>query len=461
MFGKLLKLIIFSRFSKWGLATLIAASILASAIFIRSVTLGAHSTTPSYYSIAYITALYILFSYIGGFTLMKADLDYLFTLPIDRKKLGIALYISSLIIYLIIIIYLSIFSYNSGLLLISPLLGVSLVSLNLTLQEMRTSHKVLILTVIALWFISPLIGFKYSPTSSIFGHFYESLSVTLPYTALLTFTSIRKVGNYDQILMKKISRTSGIVKHSISFNTSTPLRTILQLKLTYFPLVGRAGFYTPSGSYSMRVIRMSGIVIVTSVLGIAYFIVFRYGLMVSSEFVYTGLSIATTYIAVFSVLFVGMSNLMSERIWLTIPSIGYKFFKYMIVASGVQSFIIILPFGIVDLILSIWNPLFLNVGISLLFYIPLSCMLYTYLLAMVNPLQLKDEFNPVNVEFRGRSFLIALIFVIILMPLFLIIYAPLFFAGIAIAVLAITITYLLRDKMILKVVNKMTEAGYI
>ncbi|MEM3951193.1 hypothetical protein, partial [Saccharolobus sp.] len=66
-----------------------------------------------------------------------------------------------------------------------------------------------------------------------------------------------------------------------------------------------------------------------------------------------------------------------------------------------------------------------------------------------------------NVEFRERSFLIALIFVIILMPLFLIIYAPLFFAGIAIAVLAIIITYLLRDKMILKVVNKMTEAGYI
>ncbi|MEM0373290.1 MAG: hypothetical protein QXO96_01910, partial [Sulfolobales archaeon] len=367
MFGKLLKLIIFSRFSKWGLAIMVAVTIFFLVMSLLPLAIsGIQSAVPSYYSVIYITAFYILFSYISGFTLMKADLDYLFTLPIDRKRLGIALYISNLIIYLIFISYLSSFSYNLGALYISPILGISLVSLNLALQEIRTSYKVLVLAAIALWFLSPLLGFEYSPTSSIFGHFYESLSVTLPYTALLTLLSIRKAGNYDQILMKRVSRTSGVESHSISFNTSNLLRAILQLKLTYFPLVGRASFYTASGSYSMRIMRMSRVVIATSALGAVYFIGFRYALAIFGSASNAGLTVAVTYIALFSILLVGMSNLMSERLWLTVPSVGYKFFRYVIIASGVQSFIISLPFGIASLILAIWNPLFLNAGSSLL-----------------------------------------------------------------------------------------------
>ncbi|MEM1627080.1 MAG: hypothetical protein QXV69_07395 [Sulfolobaceae archaeon] len=462
MFGKLLKLIIFSRFSKWGLAIMVAVTIFFLVMSLLPLAIsGIQSAVPSYYSVIYITAFYILFSYISGFTLMKADLDYLFTLPIDRKRLGIALYISNLIIYLIFISYLSSFSYNLGALYISPILGISLVSLNLALQEIRTSYKVLVLAAIALWFLSPLLGFEYSPTSSIFGHFYESLSVTLPYTALLTLLSIRKAGNYDQILMKRVSRTSGVESHSISFNTSNLLRAILQLKLTYFPLVGRASFYTASGSYSMRIIRMSRVVIATSALGAVYFIGFRYALAIFGSASNAGLTVAVTYIALFSILLVGMSNLMSERLWLTVPSVGYKFFRYVIIASGVQSFIISLPFGIASLILSIWNPLFLNAGISLLFYSPLSCMLSTYLLAMVMPVQLRDEFNPINVEIRGRSFLVGIIFGGTYVPIVLMIFAPLFIVGIVIILLALIITYLLRDKMIFKVINIMTEAGYV
>jgi hypothetical protein len=458
MFGKLLKLIVFSRFSKGGLVVLISITIL---ILIIGILNSGYSNISSYYSIIYITALYVLFSYISGFTLMKADLDYLFTLPMERRKLGIALYISNLIIYLIFISYLTSFSYNLGLLFLSPLLGISAASLNLVLQELRTSYKVLILIIIALWFLSPLLGFEYSPTSSIFGHLYESASVTLPYTALLTFISIRKIGNYDQILMKRVSKTSGIENYSISFTTSNPLRAILQLKLTYFPLIGRFGFYTYSGSYSMRVIRISRIIIIMSSLGVIYFISVRYGMMMFDRFVYVALPIVTSYIAVFLISFVGMSNLMSERIWLTIPSVGYKFFRYLIFASGVQGFIIVLPFGIANLVLSLWNPTFLDAGISLLFYIPLSCMLYIYLLAMVNPLQLRDEFNPVNIEIRGRSFMVGIIVGIIYLPTLLMIYFPPIFTLVSILILVLIIVYLLRDKMIMKLVNKLTEAGYI
>ncbi|MEM0374603.1 MAG: hypothetical protein QXO96_08665, partial [Sulfolobales archaeon] len=91
----------------------------------------------------------------------------------------------------------------------------------------------------------------------------------------------------------------------------------------------------------------------------------------------------------------------------------------------------------------------------------LSCMLSTYLLAMVMPVQLRDEFNTINVEIRGRSFLVGIIFGGTYVPIVLMIFAPLFIVGIVIILLALIITYLLRDKMIFKVINIMTEAGYV
>ncbi|BFI76965.1 hypothetical protein [Sulfurisphaera ohwakuensis] len=462
MLSKLVRLILFSRFSKGGLIALIVITVLISLYsIIPTISKGIHSALPSYYSIVYITAFYILFAYISGFTLMKADLDYLFTLPIDRKKLGIALYISNLIIYLVFIVYLTSFSYNSGLLIISPLLGISLLSLNLTLQEVRTSYKILIIVVVALWLLSPLFGFEYSPTSAAFGYLYESLSVTLPYTVILTIISIRKIGNYDQILMKKVSRTSGIVEHPISFTTSSPFKAILQLKLTYFSVTGRTGFYTFSGNYSMKVVKMNWIILITSALAVVYFIVFRYLLLTSIESLNAGVSIVTSYIAIFSTLFVSMSNLMNERLWLTVPSIGYKFFRYLMIATGVQSLIINIPFAISSFVLSVWNPVFLKIGIALLLYTPLVCMLYTYLLALTIPMQLKDEFNPINIEIRGKNFLMGFVFGIVVIPILFVIFASLLILGISVLILAILSVYLLQDKMISRVISKMTEAGYV
>ncbi|QIW24478.1 hypothetical protein EWF20_10155 [Sulfolobus sp. S-194] len=88
-------------------------------------------------------------------------------------------------------------------------------------------------------------------------------------------------------------------------------------------------------------------------------------------------------------------------------------------------------------------------------------MLYSYLLASTVPIQLKDEFNPINVEIKGRNFLVGFVFGIIVIPIIFAIFAPLLVLGISILVLAVLSIYLLQEKMISKVINRMAEAGYV
>ena len=78
---------------------------------------------PLYYSLGYIAAIYALFSSLGGFAITKADVDYLFTLPVDRKTLGTALFLSHLVISALLMAFLASFSYNVYLTAVSPLLG--------------------------------------------------------------------------------------------------------------------------------------------------------------------------------------------------------------------------------------------------------------------------------------------------------------------------------------------------
>ena len=95
MLLKLLKVIIFTRVSKTVFLILLGLSLFDLSVFLSISILLKHVQpllSPKL-SIIYVTGLYLLFSFFP-FNILKADIDYLFTSPIDRKELGIALYLS-------------------------------------------------------------------------------------------------------------------------------------------------------------------------------------------------------------------------------------------------------------------------------------------------------------------------------------------------------------------------------
>ena len=127
--GKLVKFIILSRVSKGGLIALVGFTVYLTVIDLVLFEGVTHSylKVPLYLSLGYTVAVYALFSFIfsslGGFVITKADVDYLFTLPIDRKTLGTALFLSYLVISALLMAFLASLTYNVYLTAVSPLLG--------------------------------------------------------------------------------------------------------------------------------------------------------------------------------------------------------------------------------------------------------------------------------------------------------------------------------------------------
>ena len=465
MLGKLVKFIILSRVSKGGLALLImftAIAVVSDVGLYEAEAYGHMHFYPLYYSLGYLTAYYVLFALIGGIVVMKADLDYLFTLPIDRKLLSLALFISNLILFALFMAFIATFSFNAYLFFVSPLLGLSLVSLNVLLRDVKVLYKVLTATVIALWFISPIWGFPFSPTSAAIGYFPTSLAITLAYTVFLTYLALKRLENYEQLVVRSVTEAPAVERYVTSFGPSTPLRTFLKLKLTYLPFTGRIGsFGGAQARYFARAIRMRTIFAVFVTLAAIYYSVVRDFLVSSPSMSVTGVSIVIAYATVFGY-GTGVSNLMVERAWLTVPYLGSRFLKYLVLSVWVQVTVLLIPIAAANFMLSVYNPLFLYAGLSILVDAPLISAFTAYLQAAVLPIQLKDELTPLNAEMRARS---AITVVVFMVPFYLEFYG-LFTQSLLVILgaglgMAVVLAFLTQDNMSRRVINKMTEMGYV
>ena len=465
MLGKLVKFIILSRVSKGGLALLImftAIAVVSDVGLYEAEALGHMHFYPLYYSLGYLTAYYVLFALLGGMTITKADLDYLFTLPIDRKLLSVALFVSNLILFAMFMAFIAVFSFNAYLFFVSPLLGVSLVSLNVLLRDVKILYKALTAVAIALWFVSPIWGFPFSPTSAAIGYFPTSLAVTVAYTALLTYLALKKLENYEQLVVRSVTEAPAVEKYVTTFGPSTPLRTFLKLKMTYLPFAGRMGsFGSAQARYFARAIRMRTMLIVFVALAVAYYLVFRDLLVSSPDVAISGVSIAIAYATVFGYT-LGVSNLMIERAWLTVPYLGSRFLKYLVLSVWVQVAVLLLPIAVANFALSLYNPLFLYAGLSMLVDAPLISAFIAYLQAAVLPMQLKDELTPLNAEMRARSAVAVFVFMV---PFYLEFFGTftqslLIILGTGLG-MAVVLALLTQDSTSRKVINRMTEMGYV
>ena len=464
MLGKLVKFIILSRVSKGGLILLSifsVAGVLIDFSLYEAEAYGHLHLYPLSYSLGYMTAFYALIALFGGMSAMRPDLDYLFTLPVDRKLLSLALFISNTILMSFLMTFLTTFSFNAYLFFVSPLLGVSLVSLNVMLREVRALHKALIVTLIALWFLSPIWGFPFSPTSAALGYLPNSLAVTAVYTAILTYLALKRLENYDLIVVRSLTANPEVVEQTVTFGPSTPLRAFIKLRLAYLSFSGRMRY---AGVHAGRLIRPAGMMPALSasaLLAVIYYIIFKTLSASNVNSVESGISIAvvsTTGIG--SIL--GVSNLTTERAWLTVPYLGPKFIRYLSLGAWVQTITLFLPIAIANLALSIYNPLFLYAGLIILVDVPVISAFSVYLQAVILPIQLKDELTLLNSELRVRNSISSFFsLALYILEMFVVQWQSLTLVlgmGLGMALLLVLLT---RDELARKVINQMTEMGYV
>mgnify|MGYP001772964173 CR=1 FL=1 len=463
MLGKLVKFIILSRVSEGGLIALFgftAYIMVVDLVFFEVVRSGILKV-PLYYSLGYTAAIYALFSFFGGLTVTKADLDYLFTLPIDRKTLGFALYLSGLTLSLLVMSLLVSFSFNVYLFLVSPLLGVSMVSLGQSLQALRPDLRALVVVAVAVWLVSPVWGFPYSPTSVAMGDLVQGLAVGSVYTGILVFTAVRVLGNYEQLIIRHLVSTQAEGKESAPLTGPTPLSTFLKLRLTYLPISGQLRLSWTSGDNTARVVRMRTMVFASSVVAVVYYFVFRFLEGVNQGILVPGVIIAVSYVSALGLL-VGFSSLSTERSWLTVPYLGTKFLKYLVVGTWVQVIVLLLPVSVANFLLSPFNPMFLYVGLNAALVVPLVSALITYIQAATQPIQLRDEATPINVEYSARNsvpVLVAYALISLEITSVVALSLPIVLGtGLTVTVL---LAWLMRDHVVRKVIDKMTEMGYV
>ena len=473
MLGKLVWFVVITRVSKVGLAILVSLTAVMVALGVLGALQGSSTAyqvqqSARVYAVGYLTFAYALLASVAGFVVLKADLDYLFTLPLDRKTLGTALYLANLVLYSLLIAYMTSFSFSAGLSVISPILGLSLASLSVVLAGMKLWVRGLVVAGVVAWFLSALLGFPYSPASIAYGHVGESLGVTLGYTAVLTYLAVRRLGHYDQLLMRTLSRSSGEVKDVLTFSPSSPLTTFLKLKLAYLALTGRFGFYSGSGEYRSATVKISTAVLFSSALAVVYSAIV-FALKGSGEQLTEAVVMsAHIYVLAVTALSLTMSGLMVERAWLLFPTFGHKFLRYVALGTALQALVLASPFAVADLVLStLLGPstqlgsLLLKGAISNAALTPLVTALSLYVLAVTLPVQLRDEVNPVNIEVGGRSFLFGMWFMIPTVAAIAVLLGPLYVSAIVTAVTAVLVAVVLSDRMVAKAVKDMVERGYV
>lgn len=475
MLAKLLKFVLFTRISKGGLIAIILSIIFFT---LSRLTFGQSSQGPPLVGILVTTVILLLLLSLGGAMILKSDLDYLYTLPIDRWKIGLALYFSSIILSLLFIYFVVFSSLVSSIPLGSILpgvvdlltLGVGIVSLSIVMQEMSTKAKVGIISLLGLWLISPAIGFQYSPTSIYLGKVYEGLLSSLALSVIAVYYAVKNLGRFDEIIAHKVSRTSRDVSSIVSFDSSSPFMVMLKFRLSYLTLSTR---YGGLGYYSVRyrVARVLSVILVVTIIAIIYFFAMYFAIIRSpkSEITFVASFLSTIYILVLSFAFIGLGNVISERLWLGYMALGEKFLMYFLASIGLQSLVIMSPLIISNAVLGIViDKTFLFSSLFLLSSIPSYAVLSTYIILKTNPMQARGDYEMTNVQLTPKMFLsgMGIGFASVIYANEFTLY---FFVSSAIAIYSIIINFiiilcillLLRGNRGIKLISELTERNYI
>ncbi|MGC9105015.1 MAG: hypothetical protein ACP5HQ_01115 [Thermoprotei archaeon] len=478
MLGSLVKFVVLSRTSKAGLVLLVsvtAVSLLVSGAFDAFVSnppathpqlasrdlQGYYSWTR--YSVLYMAFIFTLFGYLVRVVILKSDLDYLFTLPIDRKEISLALLVSNSILFSFLVGYLVVVTLNVYAFLVAPLLGLAMSSLSLATYELSGKYRLPLFALVGLWLASPYFGFPFSPLSVLLGDVIPSLASAAAFAAVSLAAALKSVGNLDLALMKSISEEPERETEPVDLvSASSPSLSVLKMKLSYVGFAGRYALYAQTVSVVARTVSFRRVMTVLVAVGLAYFALLV-GIGENADATQLAETLASVYAYTFVLTASGASTITLERMWPTFPALGARYYRLVVLASIVQGLILISPIALAQ---ASFDALFYREGVlptlvAYYVYVPPALGVGILVFSYLTPMQVREGGMAVNAEIRASNFVSGLLTGLLFIPLAVYIYVPpwvmVALSLILLAVLALS----LREEHLYKLVERMTEKGYV
>lgn len=467
---KLIKLLIVSRFSR-PLIVVMFFVLVYSIMMSVLVPPEAMQMGPfwSYYMIG-ITAFFLaLMTMMGGVAIMKSDLDYLFTLPLNRRELTVSLYITQFlatgISYLLIFGYVFAFlggSVTTKLLIAGDmvLIGLLQTSISIIAFRLETKYKAILAAGISLYGVLPILGLNYSYTSVFTGNVLFGTIVIVILNVIFNYISLRELRTIELGFTKVTSmRSSAEYKSTERFAGLTQRAAIFRRYLTEFSLTGR---FNMGGSVSVRVsrIRLRTLLIPMTAIAIIYAylaILFNPsdgspGVAPVLTMMYLGIFIPMFFPEVFS----------HERAWLAFSSMSAKnYWTYVVYAKMFQTLVMMIPFIAVNVYLFLSGvTATLNVIVFLTTVIPTSPAISLFFSGKFAPMQVIDmETLPSEFSLRQMATLLPVLLfsvtaIISIISIWIALICGAFFIVFAILVMS-------SGKRWNRLVFRLTERGFV
>ncbi len=421
MLAKLVKFVVFTRFSK-PLLGLIAFFLVYGSV-VRGVTQGSEATTVfSYYAIGASIFLIIMSLLLGGLFVMKSDRDYLLTLPLSRRDLSISLFTAQFIGSGITIVFMYSFYIpgSSGLVgtIVSiadlALLACLVTALSVISNLLETWKRLLLAMGLAAWCATAVLGFPFTPVSSFNGNLaYGSLTLFL-LTAIVLPVALRELAYLELGSMRTILRSSSSeYKQNMSFQGMSPIRALYSYHLAFLELAGRINI---GGSTSYRTARVKTrtVILATLVAGVAYFVFTVLSPVSGNLRVYVPSRAIVYIISVFMgaivLVLMSLSAFSNERGWLAFTAMDpATYLRHLVLSRVVSTLAIVSPFGIADIIIAIVrDPTGLNSAVALLVTIPAASIIAAYIVARAGAVQQVKEEGIMPGQFDLRQLVVIL-----------------------------------------------------
>lgn len=464
MLGKILRFVIVSRFSKPLLVLLVLLVIYA--VFLSPFSSSGAIGAIKYYGPAVMAFVLVFPAVSGGIAVMKSDRDYLFTLPLKRLDLAIALFIVQFMSFGLILLYM--YGYMAPYLKGEfPFSIIVLISLALTATSLgpityslELHWRLLLGLALTAWSLSPLLGFQFSPASVFFGQMAPAAIVSVILAAVTTVLAFRSLTNVDLDVMRTLVRHSSTeTKRIKSYAGMSPLKAIMVENFEVIEISGRMNMIGAGSTYRSGKFRLIWGVITTTIIAMLYFIlVVKY---LQSGNAHDFLLIGASYSSII-VMFMSMGVLGNERLWLGFLAVGpVSYLRRIIGAKALSFLVILLPVVVVNFILAFQGyEGTLGFGLSLLINFPSLFIIVVYISAYLSPIQIKEDvMMPSPFNLRQMVMFLPLLVIIILNAISIILVMA---EVVGSVVLILIVLFLLNSRKIaISLIQKLVENGFV
>jgi hypothetical protein len=282
------------------------------------------------------------------------------------------------------------------------------------------------------------------------------------FAAASLVVALKSVENLDLALMRSLSEEPEKEAKPADLVATSPFLSVLKTKLSYVGFAGRYALYAQTVNVSTRTVSLRRVMTILVAAGSAYFTLLV-SIRDNPDITQLAETLASIYAYTFVLTASGASTITLERLWPTFPALGAKYYRLVILTSIVQGLILISPIAVAQ---ASFDALFysdevLPTLVAYYVYTPLALGVGMLIFSYLTPMQIREGGMAVNAEMRVSNFVSGLLTGLLFMPLGLYVYVPLW-ALVALSLILLAILALsLREERLYKLVERMTEKGYV